>query len=1015
MSASISSAITSKPTVIGQSRTDLRSGDVVTLTAADLSHTTYSWTLAFAPESPDGTASSASLSTSSGTGPITFTVDNEGSYLIRLVVDSGLGTEDTQWVALRYLTVFGDLSLVAAGERRDDDGVIPVDADAEGWANAQNQNLQTLLGYVQTVSTSGRTITVDANRGRDISNSPNDPTIAEGFADHSTISSAISEATGLTPAPSLSDPVVIKVFPGFYEEDLSFAAHVHIVGDTTSSGDESDRSVVVRTTSAGTQIHTANLTSAGDLCYVSNLTLETVDASSNAVLSKQGSGTLFLHRVSVIQNGNDASQGPALDNAGDGTLIAQRSLIKSNNSVAADRLAFFTDTANSTSVFEECDIIGPSAVDLANSDPVGVSATFQNCFIDSTFADASAFSVRTSADETVLERSNVTISGGVNSTVLDVHPSGGVHVNDLIVEVRWSRLEGDIDFDTTGVSGDTDLRLGASDFGAINVTGSLTNQDALVEGLSIAYDPTTSGLSTTDVQNTLDLLAAVTTATGLGGSALTLDTAYDGVVDPTVPTFGSGSGRSILADQGAVVIQAADPPNSSPVVGQSDGQLQVEGNVQVGGIGSPELDLDPNPFGVGPMILGGRLDFPDIGSVHRAIPAFIIRGNSTGTPLFHTFNLLTETRSVADASRDEVGRVILKAGDSLAGGSTPPHAGQVFIQAGDGFDATGDPGEVWISPGRNDTLTTDGRLNLTNPGAATSGSLTANGAFVGGVAGDITFYVSGVGDVTASILVSDALADVQTKLNALDGVSCQVSPGNDPIEIVTDQRGSNAEVYFTQDDQGGALNTALGDFSIGGGALFTTGDFPELIALGATAADELTVFGDMVVTGTISGTALLHASTHIRGGSDEIDGDQLDIDFTPTYYTPDTTPAEASNVDHLTAHLAGIDERQVTVNRSTVSSSPYNVTDTDHYLGLDTTGGPITVNLQSTATGARDGRVIMIVDEAGDAAANPITIQVSGGGSVHGDPSLVLNQDKSSVALVANGLTGASTIWYIMP
>lgn len=50
-----------------------------------------------------------------------------------------------------------------------------------------------------------------------------------------------------------------------------------------------------------------------------------------------------------------------------------------------------------------------------------------------------------------------------------------------------------------------------------------------------------------------------------------------------------------------------------------------------------------------------------------------------------------------------------------------------------------------------------------------------------------------------------------------------------------------------------------------------------------------------------------HASTHITGGLDEIDGDQLDIDYTPTYYTPTTAPAEATNVDHLTAHLAGLD------------------------------------------------------------------------------------------------------------
>lgn len=54
--------------------------------------------------------------------------------------------------------------------------------------------------------------------------------------------------------------------------------------------------------------------------------------------------------------------------------------------------------------------------------------------------------------------------------------------------------------------------------------------------------------------------------------------------------------------------------------------------------------------------------------------------------------------------------------------------------------------------------------------------------------------------------------------------------------------------------------------------------------------------------------ALDHDSDHITGGSDEMDGDKLDVDWTPTNYTPATTPAEADNVDNLTAHLYGIDQ-----------------------------------------------------------------------------------------------------------
>lgn len=51
-----------------------------------------------------------------------------------------------------------------------------------------------------------------------------------------------------------------------------------------------------------------------------------------------------------------------------------------------------------------------------------------------------------------------------------------------------------------------------------------------------------------------------------------------------------------------------------------------------------------------------------------------------------------------------------------------------------------------------------------------------------------------------------------------------------------------------------------------------------------------------------------HADTHIKDGSDETDGDKIDIDWNPTNYTPDTTPTEVDNVDHLTAHLYGIDQ-----------------------------------------------------------------------------------------------------------
>lgn len=60
--------------------------------------------------------------------------------------------------------------------------------------------------------------------------------------------------------------------------------------------------------------------------------------------------------------------------------------------------------------------------------------------------------------------------------------------------------------------------------------------------------------------------------------------------------------------------------------------------------------------------------------------------------------------------------------------------------------------------------------------------------------------------------------------------------------------------------------------------------------------------------------ASVHAGRHIRGGDDEIDGDKLDIDWNPSYYTPATTPAQVTNADELTAHLYGVDQEINTIN-----------------------------------------------------------------------------------------------------
>jgi hypothetical protein len=150
MAAQIRSEVTApvvKAAVDNASRDDLEINDVVQLTSIG-GGTTFQWTLVYVPESSTAVLTPAAAATTAG--PVTFTVDKVGPYLVRLVVDAGQATESTQYVRLRALTTLLGLHLVAAGERRDTSGVIPVDVDIEGWANEQNSNLLALEAALVT-------------------------------------------------------------------------------------------------------------------------------------------------------------------------------------------------------------------------------------------------------------------------------------------------------------------------------------------------------------------------------------------------------------------------------------------------------------------------------------------------------------------------------------------------------------------------------------------------------------------------------------------------------------------------------------------------------------------------------------------------------------------------------------------------------------------------------------------------------------------------------------------------
>ena len=132
-----------------------------------------------------------------------------------------------------------------------------------------------------------------------------------------------------------------------------------------------------------------------------------------------------------------------------------------------------------------------------------------------------------------------------------------------------------------------------------------------------------------------------------------------------------------------------------------------------------------------------------------------------------------------------------------------------------------------------------------------------------------------------------------------------------------------------------------GNMNLGAGNITTTGTV-DGVDVSAHASRHENGGADEINVGGLSGlladpqTPTTHAASHISGGGDEIDGDQIDIDFTPSNYTPTTAPAEATSLDHLTAHLAGIDNA-ITGGGVTAPTNP----DEDGYVAI-ASGGDLT-------------------------------------------------------------------------
>ena len=201
--------------------------------------------------------------------------------------------------------------------------------------------------------------------------------------------------------------------------------------------------------------------------------------------------------------------------------------------------------------------------------------------------------------------------------------------------------------------------------------------------------------------------------------------------------------------------------------------------------------------------------------------------------------------------------------------------------------------------------------------------VTASSAGVGMV--DVTIPGGGGGGAPANaeyvVMSLDATLTDERVLTAGTGIALVDGGANAPVTLSVDA--TLAEILVNGNLTGGTdILVSTGDSIIGVTDLVLdpgAGVGDNVIIDGLTWPSADGAPGEVLLTngaGILSfgaPTPAAHAPTHVHNGSDEIDGDVLDITYVPTNYTRDITPPEVTSVEELTAHLAGIDNALASV------------------------------------------------------------------------------------------------------
>jgi microcystin-dependent protein len=194
-------------------------------------------------------------------------------------------------------------------------------------------------------------------------------------------------------------------------------------------------------------------------------------------------------------------------------------------------------------------------------------------------------------------------------------------------------------------------------------------------------------------------------------------------------------------------------------------------------------------------------------------------------------------------------------------------------------------------------------------------------------------------------------------------------------------------------NQSGIATLVIGPYGFTGADNTTTFNLPNIVGSGSGSP---LYYIKAILSGDVEPSTTAHASNHIRAGSDIVDGDRLQVDYVPSYYTSDSSDVNAGATTDLTAHLKGIDNALVFATNAQTASYSLLLADRNKIVEISSaSANTLTVPLNSSIPFPIGTQITILQTGAGQT-----TITATGGVTINATPGLKLRAQWSSASLI---------------